>query len=407
MNNHGATVLENLNRTIILAKDTPLYKNRDLHELNSLSELSSLSLTSKDDLRNSYPYGGLAVPESEIIEVHTTSGTTGKPTLSFFTKKDLEESSKAISEAWKAFGINKTSKVMFIMSYGLYSGAALNTYAIQSIGAFVLPAGIQPVKTQVDFMVDFGIDTVIATPGFLLYLYEWIITNKFDRGKLKLVRAIAAGEVYSNAIRKEIENKLQIKVFDHYGLCEVNTGIAYECLEMKGLHVLDDYVIPEIIDPETGKVLPDGEYGELVLTSLKKEASPVIRYRTKDITRLIPDKCPCGRERIRIDRIKSRVGETLFIKGIKIDPYELRDFIKEKLGSKLFGGDMQIVVRDNDIKFLPKIFLSLKKNDEEELKILTEKVYEQTKTKFIIEHVEPEFFNREKNNKVKFIIHEK
>lgn len=407
MYNQKAKVLENLNKTIVLAKDTQLYKGRGLHELNSLSELSGLPLTSKEDLRSSYPYGGLAVPESEIIEVHTTSGTTGKPTLSFFTKKDLEESSKAISEAWRAFGINKTSKVMFIMSYGLYSGAALNTYAIQSIGAFVLPAGIQQVKTQVDFMADFGIDTVIATPGFLLYLYEWIVTNKFDRSKLRVVRAIAAGEVYSNAIRKEIEKKLQIKVFDHYGLCEVNTGIAYECEEMKGLHVLDDYVIPEIIDPETGKVLPDGEYGELVLTSLKKEASPIIRYRTKDITCLIPGKCPCGRERIRIDRIKSRVGETLFMKGIKIDPYELRDFIKEKLGSKLFGGDMQIVVKDNDIKFLPKIFLSLTKNSEEELKILTEKVYEQTRTKFIIKHVEPDFFNREKNNKVKFIIHEK
>lgn len=405
MNNQNS-VLENLNATIHSASKTDLYKDKDLHELASIDGLSTLPFTTKEDLRNSYPYGGLAVPHDEIIEVHTTSGTTGKPTLSFFTKKDLEESSKAISEAWKTFGITKDSKVMFIMSYGLYSGAALNTYAIQSIGAFVLPAGIQPVKTQVDFMADFGIDTVIATPGFLLYLDEWLTANNFDRKRLKLTRAIAAGEVYSNKIRKEIENRLNIKVYDHYGLCEVNTGICYECNEMKGLHVIDDYVIPEIINPETGKLMPTGEYGELVLTSLKKDASPIIRYRTKDISRIIPGDCPCGRQRVRIDRIKSRVGEMLFIKGIKIDPYELRDFIREQLGSNLFGGDMQIVVKDNDIKFQPKIYLSLVNNDIKAIDSLTEKVIEQTKTKFLIENVESTYFNREKNNKVKFIIHE-
>lgn len=407
MDKQKLKVLENLNRTIELAKTTDLYQDKKLHKLRSLDELSSLPFTSKEDLRGFYPYGGLAVSSDKIIEVHTTSGTTGKPTLSFFTKRDLAEGSKAISEAWRAFGIKKTSKVMFIMSYGLYSGAALNTYAIQSIGAFVLPAGIQPVKTQVDFMADFGIDTIIATPGFLLYLYQWMRVNKFDRSKLKLIRAIAAGEVYSNAIREDIENKLQIKVFDHYGLCEVNTGIAYECTERKGLHILDDYVIPEVVDPNTGKVLPIGKYGELVLTSLKKEASPIIRYRTKDITCIMPGECTCGRSRIRVDRIKSRVGETLFIKGLKIDPYELRDFLRKHLGSKLFAGDMQIIIKENNIKFTPKILITLVNNDTEFLRNLEQKIHEFTRVKFHIENVSQEFFNREKNNKVKFIVHEK
>lgn len=407
MDKQELKVLEDLNKTIELAKDARLYKYKNLHQLNSLTELSSLPFTSKEDLRNSYPYGGLAVPQNEIIEVHTTSGTTGKPTLSFFTKKDIAEGSEAISEAWRTFGISEVSKVMFIMSYGLYSGAVLNTYAIQSIGAFVLPAGIQPVKTQVSFMADFGIDTIIATPGFLLYLYQWMKINKFDRSKLKLIRAIAAGEVYSNAIRKDIENKLQIKVFDHYGLCEVNTGIAYECAERKGLHVIDDYVIPEVIDPKTGRILPKGEYGELVLTSLRKDASPIIRYRTKDITCIMPGECPCGRNRIRIDRIKSRVGETLFIKGLKVEPYELRDFIRKCLGSKLFAGDMQIIIKEHDIKFTPKILMTLLKNDAKVLKNLEQKVYEFTRVRFQVENVLQEFFNREKNNKVKFIVYEK
>lgn len=407
MDNQKLKVLKDLNKTIALAKSTKLYKNKKLHKLSSLTELSKLPFTSKEDLRDSYPYGGLAVPQNEIIEAHTTSGTTGKPTLSFFTKKDLAEGSKAISEAWRTFGINKKSKVMFIMSYGLYSGAALNTYAIQSIGAFVLPSGIQPVLTQLNFMVDFEIDTIIATPGYLLYLYQWMKTNKFDRSKLKLIRAIAAGEVYSNDIREDIENKLQIKVFDHYGLCEVNTGIAYECTERKGLHVIDDYVIPEVVDPKTNKVLPVGEYGELVFTSLRKDASPIIRYRTKDITCIMPGKCPCGRSRIRIGRIKSRIGETLFIKGLKIDPYELRDFVRKYLGSKLFAGDIQIIIKENDIKFIPKILMTFVKNDPKVLRNLQLKIYEFTKVKFQVKNVPQEFFNREKNNKVKFIVHEK
>ncbi len=407
MNNDELSLLEKINKTIRSARETPLYANKGLFEIKSVDELSKLPFTTKDDLRASYPYGGLAVLKSEIIEVHTTSGTTGKPTLSFFNKKDLENSSRAISEAWRTFGVNESTRAMFIMSYGLYSGAALNTYAIQSLGGFVLPAGINPVKMQVEFMEDFGIDTLIATPGFLLYMYEWMEDNNFDRDRLRLVRAIAAGEVYSNRIRSEIEKKLRIKVYDHYGLCEVNTGIAYECSDRKGLHVIDDYVYPEIVDPETGKVLPDGEYGELVLTSLTKEASPIIRYRTKDITRIISGECPCGRKRIRIDRIKSRVGETLFIKGIKIDPYELRDFIKEQVGPKMYGGDIQIVVKDNDIHFVPKIYISLMDPDPEEIVRLTDKVYEETKTKFQIEQVDHTFFNREKNNKVKFILHEK
>jgi phenylacetate-CoA ligase len=400
------TILEKLNKTIRSARETQLYCKKNLHELASVKELSTLEFTTKEDLRESYPYGGLAVLKSEVIEVHTTSGTTGKPTLSFFTKKDLENSSAAISEAWRTFGVNECTRAMFIMSYGLYSGATLNTYAIQSLGGFVLPAGINPIMTQVEFMEDFEIDTVIATPGFLLYLYEWLEDNNFDRSRLKLVRAIAAGEVYSDRIRTEIENKLKIKVYDHYGICEVNTGICYECSERKGLHVLDDYILPEIIDPETGILVPDGEYGELVLTSLTKEASPIIRYRTKDITRIVPGNCSCGRTSVRIDRIKSRVGETLFIKGLKIDPYELREFIKEILGDRLYGGDMQIVVKKNDIHFVPKIYLSLMEVNPNEVANLSQKIQDKTKTKFLVEQVDKQFFNRDKRNKVKFICYE-
>ena len=247
------------------------------------------------------------------------------------------------------------------MSYGLFSGAMLNTYAIQELEAFVLPASILPTVKQLELMRDFKIDTVVSTPGYLLYLYKYMREHNINRKNLNLKRAIAAGEIYSDLLRSEIEQKLDIKVYDHYGLCEVNTGIAYECEKRDGLHILDDYVIPEIVDINTGTIMPNGKYGELVLTSLKKEASPIIRYRTGDITCIKKEKCKCGNKEVRIDRIKARIDDLLFIKGIKINPHELKDFILEDMSDKLYASDMKILVKKNTTNYRPCIKLSFKK----------------------------------------------
>ena len=398
--------LINLNKTIEQARRSKLYSKKLSNfsgKLKTLNEISLLPFTTKDDLRNHYPFGGLSVEANEIIEVHTSSGTTGKPTLSFYTKEDLRIGSRAISEAWANFGIGEQSKIQFIMSYGLFSGAMLNSYAIQKLGAFVLPAGILPTCKQIELMRDFKIDTVVATPGYLLYLYEYMQENNISRNSIKLHRAIAAGEVYSSALRSEIEKKLEIKVYDHYGLCEVNTGIAYECDARDGLHILDDYVIPEIIDSETGKLLSDGEYGELVLTSLKKEASPIIRYRTGDITCIKRGNCDCESNRIRIDRIKSRVDDLLFIKGIKINPHELKDFIVDNTRGKLFGSDIRILVKRNSINHRPRIRLSFKNEFKDFKNIIQKKIQARIGVRFNVEHVEPSYFGRETNTKVKLV----
>jgi len=395
-------ILKSLNETIHRAKSTNLYKSKNLKELNDLSEIKSLPFTTKDDLRNSYPFEGLATDMSNVLEVHTSSGTTGTPAISFLTRKDIEEGNKAISQAWKAFGINKYSRVMFVMSYGLFSGAAINTYAIQYLGAFVLPAGIQSIETLLKLLIDFEIDTIVATPGFLLYLSNYIKTGGIETKNLKLKRAIAAGEVYSEKIRQMIKKDLKIEVFDHYGLCEVNTGIAYECKYHNGLHILDDYVLAEVINPKTAAICKNGEIGELVLTSLKKEASPIIRYRTGDKTRIIGNSCECGINGIKIDRIIGRTSETMFIKGVKIDPYELKDFIiKETLG-KLKTYDMIFEIKKNDIKFVPKIFLGITK-EKNSLDQLCRKVKDLTKINFEIIPVDVSYFKREQNNKIKII----
>lgn len=393
--------LKNLNQTIKAASRTNLYKDKNLKTLSKIEYISTLPFTTKQDLRDNYPFGGLATNMQNVIEVHTSSGTTGKAAVSYLTKKDIIEGNKAISQAWKSFGINKDSRLMFIMSYGLFSGAAINTYAIQHLGAFVLPAGIQPIMTQINLMIDYQIDTIVATPGFLLYLCDSLKINHIPKENLSLKRAIAAGEIYSNQTRRRIEELLGIEVFDHYGLCEVNTGIAYECKYHDGLHVLDNYVIAEIINPKTGEVLKPGELGELVLTSLKKEASPIIRYRTGDITKIIPGKCECGRQDYRIDRIHGRMNDTMFIRGIKIDPYELRDFILNMLGDNLKSSDIIFKIKKNDIKYIPQIYLSVK--DEKILKELQKEIKNTVKVLFDINSVEPEFFGRQDHNKVKLV----
>ncbi len=399
-------ILNLLNETISNARNSDFYKLKLKDQplkLESLSDLKKLPFTTKKELRDCYPFGALAVPVNEVIELHTSSGTTGKATLSYFTKEDLKNGSKAISKAWKCFGINDNSRVQFMMSYGLFSGAALNTYAIQELGGLVVPAGIQSAEKQIQMMLDFKIDTIVGTVGYYYYLFDYIKENKIPLDEFFLKRGIMAGEIYSNKVREEIEHKFKIKIFDHYGLCEVNTGIAYECEFRNGLHLLDDYVFPEIINPESGEVLPLDSEGELVLTTLKKKASPLIRYRTGDITLIKSGRCLCGRNSVRIDRIKRRVDDLIFIKGIKIDPYELKEYILENVGAFIFS-DIKIKVKNSFDQYTPEILVSLKdSSDFGRLDFIKKLLKDKTLLTFNVNHVDRDYFQRGENNKVKFV----
>jgi len=398
--------LELLNNTIKQARNSKLYKfklSKCPNKLKDLSELQNFPLTTKKELRDCFPFGSLAVPIEKIVEVHTSSGTTGQASLSYYTKEDLKEGSKAVSKAWQCFGINEKSRVQFMMSYGLFSGASLNTYAIQELGGLVIPSGIQSAEKQIQMLIDFKIDTIVATPGYYFYLFDYLSDKKIRPEKLFLKRGIAAGEIYSDNVREEIERKFKIRIFDHYGLCEVYTGIAYECEFKKGLHILDDYVIAEIIDPKNGQVLPPGSEGELVLTSLRKEASPVIRYRTGDITSLKTDKCPCGRGSVRIDRIKRRADDLFFVKGIKIDPHELQDLMLETAKGSIYR-DIQIKVDNKFQNLRPEILVSLKDPTNTELLDLIQKsLKNKTLLTFDVKHVEKDFFQRSHSNKIKLV----
>src|SRR3989338_7146949 len=330
-----------------------------------------MPFTTKKELRACYPFGALAVPVKDVVELHTSSGTTGKAALSFLTKEDLKNSSKAIAKAWKCFGITKSSRVQFMMSYGLFSGATLNTYAIQELGGFVVPAGIQSAEKQIQMMLDFKIDTIVGTVGYYFYLFDYIKEKQIPLEQFSLKCGIMAGEIYSDKVRSEIERKFKIKIFDHYGLCEVNTGIAYEC--------------------------------ELVLTTLKKNALPLIRYRTGDITSIKSGRCPCGRSSIRINRIKRRVDDIIFIKGIKIDPYELKEYLLEIAGDNIFS-DIKIRVGNSFENYSPEILVSLKNPSSTNLlSVIQKTLKEKTLLTFDVKHISRDYFQRGENNKVKFV----
>jgi len=309
------------NKLLKICKKSELYKKVQLpSKIFSLEEIKKIPFTTKDQLRNCYPYGSLTLPLSEVIEVHTSSGTTGNPVPIFLTKKDLEISNKVLARTWFCNGIRKEDIFMMMGDYGLFTGGLLNHYALTYLGAMVIPMGVSSTEKQIKFLKDFKVNSMAGIASHYFRILEKFKELKINPTELNLKIAIAAGEPYSEETRAHFEKGFNCKFMDQYGLAEINTGLAGECRYKCGLHLPWDYVYPEIINPNTGEILPEGETGELVLTTLDREANPVIRYRTGDITSITYKKCKCGRTTPRISRIKGRVDDIIFVKGIKLSP---------------------------------------------------------------------------------------
>jgi phenylacetate-CoA ligase len=313
--------ISKFNKLLKICKKSELYKKVQLpSKIFSLEEIKNIPFTTKDQLRNCYPYGSLTLPLSEVIEVHTSSGTTGNPVPIFLTKKDLETSNKVLARTWFCNGIRKEDIFMMMGDYGLFTGGLLNHYALTYLGAMVIPMGVSSTEKQIKFLRDFKVTSMAGIASHYFRILEKFKELKVNSKELNLKIAIAAGEPYSEETRAHFEKRFGCKFMDQYGLAEINTGLAGECKYKCGLHVPWDYVYPEVINPDTEEILPEGEMGELVLTTLDREANPVIRYRTGDITSITYKKCKCGRTTPRISRIKGRVDDILFVKGIKLYP---------------------------------------------------------------------------------------
>lgn len=293
-------------------------------DIRSLDDIQYLPFMVKDDLRRNYPWGATASELRRIVRVHCSSGTTGKPTVVSYTKKDIERWSDLVAWCLKIAGVNEDDVVQVAYGYGLFTGGLGLHYGAERLGCCVIPVSGGNTERQVELMRDLGTTVLACTPSYALYLAEVLAEKGISPDELKLRLGILGAEPWSEEMRLQIEKGLGITALDIYGLSEVwGPGVAMECPYKNGLHINEDYFIVEVVDPETLKPLPFGKEGELVLTTLNREGTPMIRYRTRDITRLVNGDCPCGVHGYRIDRIKGRSDDMLIIRGVNVFPKQI------------------------------------------------------------------------------------
>lgn len=302
-------------------------------DINSVDDLVKLPFTYKTDLRDNYPFGAFAVPMEDVVRVHASSGTTGKQTVVGYTANDLDMWSSCLARSLAMAGATKKDIIHIAYGYGLFTGGLGFHYGVEKLGATVVPASGGNTKRQIQLLIDFGATILCCTPSYALYIADEMKELGFKKEDLKLRAGIFGAEPWTKEMKEEIENRLGIKAYDIYGLSEIaGPGVAMSCSQDCGLHVQADNFIPEIINPETGERVKDGEPGELVFTCITKEALPLIRYRTHDISCLHTEKCACGRTTPRMDKVTGRSDDMLIIRGVNVFPSQIESVLL-KFGS--------------------------------------------------------------------------
>jgi len=293
-------------------------------DVRSLDDIQKLPFTKKVDLRDTYPFGLIASPMEDVVRLHVSSGTTGKPIVVAYTKQDLDVWTSVAMRCLAGCGLHRGDIIQIAYGYGLFTGGLGAHYGAEALGATVVPASAGKADRQIMLMKDFGVTAMCCTPSYFLHLIECAESMGLDMKDLPIRAGIFGAEPWTDSMRKHIEKKSGIEAFDIYGLSEIiGPGVGCECRQHDGLHIFEDHFYPEVIDPETGETQPDGSEGELVLTTLNKQAMPMIRYRTRDITRILPGVCACGRTLRRIDRIGRRSDDMIIVRGINIFPSQV------------------------------------------------------------------------------------
>ncbi len=317
-------------------------------DIQSIDDIVKLPFTTKDDLRDNYPYGLFAVPISQIVRLHASSGTTGLPTVVGYTRKDLSIWSEMIARCLSAYGTSEADIFSVAYGYGLFTGGLGMHYGVEKLGATVIPMSTGNTSKQIQLLRDFGATSMACTPSYALYLAESIENAGLSVDDFKLKRGIFGAEPWTENMRKEIEAKLNIDAYNIYGLSEImGPGVSHECECKNGSHIIEDHFIPEIVDPITKLPLPYGEKGELVFTTITKEGMPLLRYNTKDLCYLIDEPCPCGRTNIRMSSIYGRSDDMLIIRGVNVFPTQIESIILEM--QELEAHYMIIVDRVNNL----------------------------------------------------------
>lgn len=292
--------------------------------IKKLEDIRLIPFLTKHDLRESYPFGLFAVPMEQVVRIHSSSGTTGKPVVVGYTRGDLNTWSELVARIAVAAGVERGDIAQIAFGYGLFTGGFGLHYGLERVGATVVPVSAGQSERQIQIMKDFGSTVLVCTPSYALYLAEVAEQMGVKKEELKLRVGMFGAEPWSEAMRKEIEERLGLFATDNYGLTEViGPGVAGECRERNGMHINEDHFLVEVINPDTLEPVEPGEVGELVFTSLTKEAFPVLRFRTRDLTRLIPEPCPCGRTFIRMEKVRGRTDDMLIVRGVNIFPSQI------------------------------------------------------------------------------------
>ncbi|MDR0290253.1 MAG: phenylacetate--CoA ligase, partial [Treponema sp.] len=344
-----ALQLQKLKEEISFALRTPFYKKRleaagrqSPDDIKTLADLKRIPFTAKNDLRDGFPYGFLSIPKEDVVRLHASSGTTGIPTTIYFSRDDIKRWANYMARCIFGTGCTKSDVFQNMISYGLFTGGLGLHQGGEEVGMMVIPAGAGNTARQFRLMQDFGTTVVHATPSFLLHVESRMKEAGVQRESLSLKRAFAGAEPYSEDTRRRIESLLKIDVYNSYGLSEMNgPGVAFECQCKNGMHIWEDGYIAEIISPDTLEPVKEGEIGELVLTILCREATPVLRYRTRDLTSFYTEPCPCGRTHRRLRRITGRSDDMLIINGVNVFPSQIEEVI---MGMKEVGNNYLIVV---------------------------------------------------------------
>jgi len=388
--------LERLGKTVSCALRSPFYK-RLLYEagissgdnIKSLDDLRRIPFTTKDDLRKSFPKGMMSVDMDEVVRIHSSSGTTGIPTVIYFSMEDIKNWADLVARC--IFSTGATSKDIFqnMMTYGLFTGGLGLHYGAEAVGMTIIPIGGGNTKRQIKVMKDFQTTVLHITPSYLLHVHSRLGEVGISRDELAIKKAFVGAEPHSENTRLKIEELLSIDVYNSYGLSELNgPGVAFECVYKKDMHVWEDAYIVEIIDPETGEVLEDGREGEVVLTNLIRHATPILRYRTRDLAFLHPDKCECGRAHRRLSRILGRTDDMLIINGLNVFPSQIEEILMQ---IPEVGTNYQIYVDKKGlldrlivkVEIYPKMFMG----EASQLDTLKNKIKEELRSSIVINAV--------------------
>lgn len=383
--------LERLKKTVRQCMNSPFYKKRfdDLHlkpeDIRSLDDLYKIPFTTKQDLRDNYPFGLSTVPMEKVVRLHSSSGTTGTPTVILHTQCDLDEWANAVARCLYMVGLRAGDIFQNSSGYGMFTGGLGFQYGAERLGMLTVPAAAGNTKRQIKFITDFGTTALHAIPSYAGRLYEVMVEMGIDpRRDTKLKTLIIGAEPHSEEQRKRIEDMLGVKAYNSFGMSEMcGPGVAFECTEQNGLHIWEDYYIVEIVDPETLEPVPEGEIGELVLTTLNREAMPLLRYRTRDLTRILPGECPCGRHHKRLDRMKGRSDDMMILKGVNIFPIQIENILMQ---FEELGNDYLITLTNEEANDLMTVEVELKEfvDDYPRLQTLTKEIVRRLKDEILI-----------------------